>query len=79
MPRITVDETTKQIIDEVFNMCKDCEYLESNECKEPYKTRLEVVRAALLKFGELDCSPEPEKEDRHQISFCDLTGTLKEE
>ena len=56
--RLTVDEVVVQMIDEILEMCKNCEYLERAECKEPYSTRKEVVLASLSKFSELDCSPK---------------------
>lgn len=51
--RITIDEETVQMIDEVRDYCKTC----SNPCEQPYKKRADVIKGALTKFSSLDCIP----------------------
>jgi len=60
LPRITLEEVAVQITDEILEMCVECEFKKSGECKNPYYSRKEVIREALTKFLEQDCTPDKE-------------------
>jgi len=49
--RITVNERSRRTIERIIRDCQNC----NPKCDEPYKTRKEVVNAALQSFENLDC------------------------
>ena len=59
--RVTIDYYTEQVIDELLKACIGCEFRVAGRCTTPYKTRKDVIRSALQKFGEMDCTPDEEE------------------
>ncbi len=55
--RVTIDDDTQDMIDEMLKDCHNCKFL--GRCPAPYHNRAELIKAAMMKFHSMDCDYPP--------------------